>query len=198
MLYRLHFADIGSHPLTLTGFKVVEDDPGLDSVWSDTSTLFTRVLKGHVEAVQDSDAELVAAGILHIQPLDFARQLTTFRTEPPGRLDAIARFGALFAGELWEVYGGRASGERRVTYATKVRQASGTTSQEVGTSRRHCGDDFTAAGCGRAARLLSRCGPPHLPADSDSAFRGGHRHVRGLPLCRDSLNGDHNKIIVVA
>ncbi len=48
MLYRLHFADANGHPLTLTGFKVVEDDPGIDSIWGDTSTLFTRVLAGHV------------------------------------------------------------------------------------------------------------------------------------------------------
>jgi len=108
MLYRLHFADATDHPLTLTGFKVVEDDPGIDSVWSDTSTLFTRLLSGHVEAAEDADAELVASGILHIQPLDFAHQLTTFRTDPPGRLDATARFGSLFAGKLWEVYGGHA------------------------------------------------------------------------------------------
>jgi cholesterol oxidase len=108
MFYRLRFADSTNHPLTLTGFKVVEDDPGIDSVWGDTSTLFTRLLKGHVDAAGDADAELVASGILHIHPLDFARQMTTFRTDPPGRLDAIARFGALFAGELWEVYGRRA------------------------------------------------------------------------------------------
>ena len=56
-----------------------------------------------------ADAELVGSGILHIQPLDFARQMTTFRTDPDGRVDAVARFGGLFAGELWEVYGGRAS-----------------------------------------------------------------------------------------
>jgi cholesterol oxidase len=112
MLYRLHFADASGHPLTLSGFKVVEDDPGIDSVWSDTSTLFTRILAGHVEAVQEGEAELIASGILHIHPLDFARQLTTFRTDPPDRLDAVARFGSLFAGDLWEVYGPAAeSGE---------------------------------------------------------------------------------------
>jgi cholesterol oxidase len=105
MLYRLHFADANGHPLTLTGFKVVEDDPGIDSIWGDTSTLFTRVLAGHVKAEQDADAELVASGVLHIMPLDFAHQLTTFRTDPPGRMDAITRFGGLFAGKLWEVYG---------------------------------------------------------------------------------------------
>src|SRR4051812_43646942 len=106
MLYRLHFADANGHLLTLTGFKVVEDDPGIDSIWGDTSTLFTRVLAGHVQAEQDADAELVAAGVLHIMPLDFAHQLTTFRTDPPGRVDAMTRFGGLFAGKLWEVYGG--------------------------------------------------------------------------------------------
>ena len=43
MYYRLHFSDGAGHPLTLAGYKEVEDDPGFD-VWSDTSTLFTRVL----------------------------------------------------------------------------------------------------------------------------------------------------------
>ena len=112
MLYRLFFSDAAGHPLTLNGFKVVEDDPGIDNVWSDTSTLFTRLLRGHVEAEDESRAELVGSGILHIHPLDFARQMTTFRTRPAGRVDAVARFGALFAGELWAVYGGRAPGER--------------------------------------------------------------------------------------
>jgi cholesterol oxidase len=104
MYYRLHFADGEGHPLTLTGFKVVEDDPGFD-VWSDTSTLFTTILAGHVEADGDAGAQEVGRGILHILPLDFAKQMTTFRTEPAHRVDAVARFGALFAGDLWEVYG---------------------------------------------------------------------------------------------
>lgn len=112
MLYRLHFADGSGHPLTMTGYKVVEDDAGIDNVWADTSTLFTRVLAGHVEAGDDDSAQIVASGVLHIQPLDFARQLTTFDTEPDGRLDAVARFGALFAGELWNVYGPPAKGSR--------------------------------------------------------------------------------------
>jgi cholesterol oxidase len=110
MLYRLHFADGESHPLTMTGFKVVKDDPGVDNVWADTSTLYTRLLAGHVEAAADGAAEVLAAGILHIEPLDFAKQMTTFDTEPDGRADAVARFGALFAGNLWEVYGPAAEG----------------------------------------------------------------------------------------
>ena len=47
MLYRLWFRDGAGHPLTMTGFKVVKDDAGFD-VWKDTTTLFTRVLQGHV------------------------------------------------------------------------------------------------------------------------------------------------------
>ena len=49
MLYRLHFADAGGNPLTLVGHKDVHDDPGVD-VWQDTSTLYTRILAGHVAA----------------------------------------------------------------------------------------------------------------------------------------------------
>jgi cholesterol oxidase len=109
MLYRLPFADGSGQPFTLTGFKVVEDDPGFD-VWRDTTTLYTRVLRGHVAPAQDERAERVAAGIIHIHGLDFAKQLTTFRSDPPGRLDALGRFGALFAGDLWKVYGPGARG----------------------------------------------------------------------------------------
>ena len=47
MLYRLHFSDGGGNALTLLGHKDVHDDPGVD-VWRDTSTLFVRVLAGHV------------------------------------------------------------------------------------------------------------------------------------------------------
>jgi cholesterol oxidase len=104
MLYRLQFADSEGHPQTMTGFKEVLHEHGID-VWSETTTLFTRVLEGHVAPEQDAGAAVVASGILHIHPLDFARQLTTFRTDPAHRVDAIGRFGALFAGELWSVYG---------------------------------------------------------------------------------------------
>ena len=106
MLYRLHFSDSTGHALTLVGHKEVVDDPGFD-IWRDTTTLFTRVLRGHLEAGAAETAEVVASGIIHIHIGDFARQLTTFRCDPPTRLDALARFGALFAGDLWDVYGPR-------------------------------------------------------------------------------------------
>jgi len=104
MKYRLFMEDGEGHPITLRGFKEVEDDRGFD-VWSDTSTLFTHIYAGHVEPAGDDDAEIVATGILHIRPTDFAVQCATFRVHPAHRVDAIGRFGALFAGDLWEVYG---------------------------------------------------------------------------------------------
>jgi cholesterol oxidase len=105
MLYRLQFADGEQHPLTMTGYKKVLHHHGLDA-WSETTTLFTRVLSGHLAAAaDDAGAEVIASGILHIHPLDFARQLSTFRVHPPERIDGLARFGRLFAGELWSAYG---------------------------------------------------------------------------------------------
>jgi len=105
MKYRLLICDAEGHPITLNGYKEVHDDRGFD-VWSDTTTLFTRILAGHVEPGDgDDEAEIVATGILHVLPQDFAVQLTTFRIDPPHRLDALGRFGALFAGSLWEAFG---------------------------------------------------------------------------------------------
>jgi cholesterol oxidase len=104
MKYRLFLQDGEGHPITLRGYKEVENDPGFD-LWPDTSTLFTHIYKGHVEPAGDESAEIVATGILHIRISDFAVQCATFRVHPAHRVDALARFGALFAGDLWEVYG---------------------------------------------------------------------------------------------
>jgi cholesterol oxidase len=104
MKYRLFLQDGEGHPITLRGYKEVENDPGFD-LWPDTSTLFTHIYKGHVEPEGDESAEIVATGILHIRISDFAVQCATFRVHPAHRVDALARFGALFAGDLWEVYG---------------------------------------------------------------------------------------------
>jgi cholesterol oxidase len=108
MKYRLWIEDGAGHPVTLNGYKEVEDDPGFD-VWSDTTTLFTHILAGHVAPtpapeVGDAGEEIVATGILHVLPADFAVQMTTFRVHPAHRLDALGRFGALFLGALWETF----------------------------------------------------------------------------------------------
>jgi cholesterol oxidase len=109
MLYRLYFADGAGNPLTMSGFKRVKDDPGFD-LWSDTSTLYIHILKGHVDAEAEPGAEIAASGIITIYLLDFARQLTTFRTRGGSvgeQLRALATFGKLFMGKLWDIYGGR-------------------------------------------------------------------------------------------
>jgi hypothetical protein len=105
MLYRLFFRDGVGHPLTMSGFKLVRDDAGFD-VWRDTTTLFTRVYRGHVSAAEEESAELVASGVLRIRMRDFAKQLTTFRGGPGlvAGLGAIARFGIIFMRQLFEAY----------------------------------------------------------------------------------------------
>jgi hypothetical protein len=107
MLYRLWFRDGVGHPLTLTGFKLVENDAGFD-LWKDTTTLFTKVLKGHVEEGEDATAELVASGVLRIRVQDFAKQLTTFRAGGAGgiaaKLGGLLRFGVIFVEQLADVY----------------------------------------------------------------------------------------------
>ncbi|MFD0854812.1 FAD-dependent oxidoreductase, partial [Actinomadura adrarensis] len=104
MKYRLFFADERGRPCTLTGQKNVLHGPPT-RIWPDTSTLYTRILEGHVEEEQEEDAPVLGAGVLEIKLTDFARQLTTFRTSGPDGALALAGFGKFFAGELWEVYG---------------------------------------------------------------------------------------------
>jgi cholesterol oxidase len=106
MLYRLWFRDGVGNPLTMTGFKLVKDDAGFD-VWKDTTTLFTRVLAGHVAEGSDDTATIVASGTIIIRARDFAKQLTTFRAGGPSvgaQLGALVKFGVIFAQQLAEAY----------------------------------------------------------------------------------------------
>jgi predicted acylesterase/phospholipase RssA len=106
MLYRLFFYDSVGHPLTLSGFKLIKEQPGVD-IWAATTTLFTRILQGHVDSQDEAKAEVVASGIISIHYLDFLKQLTTFRVGGPTAVDkasALAHFGTFFLGKLWDVY----------------------------------------------------------------------------------------------
>lgn len=115
MLYRLSFRDGEGNARTLSGFKYIKDDPGMD-LWHDTTTLFTRILDGHVTAAEEGGLahdsqqlkqKVLASGIITIHFFDFLKQLTTFRTEGPtlsDRASGLARFGRLFMGKLWDVY----------------------------------------------------------------------------------------------
>jgi cholesterol oxidase len=127
MLYRLWLRDPGGTPLTFTGFKLIHNGAGFD-VWPDTTILYATILRGHVPPPEPAaaatksddgdDPAVVGAGILHIRPLDFARQLTTFRAVGPAPLAGLAAFGKLFLGELWQVYGRAIS---RVPYPFRPR-----------------------------------------------------------------------------
>lgn len=103
MRYRLHFTDVRGEPRTLVGWKDLLDGAPA-RVWSDTTTLYYRIHAGHTRE-GGPDGEVLGAGTLHIRPADFLEQLTTFRTEGPGGLAALQRFGRFFLGELWETYG---------------------------------------------------------------------------------------------
>ncbi|MCO1582122.1 GMC family oxidoreductase [Crossiella sp. SN42] len=105
MYYRLFFDDLAGNPLTLTGRKDLHDDPGLD-LWSDTTTLQAWLHAGHVYEDEDP-GQAIGAGVLHIGWRDFLRQLGTIRATGPDPLGTIERFGRMFLGRLWEVYGPR-------------------------------------------------------------------------------------------
>ena len=114
MLYRLWFYDGVGHPLTMTGFKLIENNAGFD-IWKDTTTLFTRVLRGHVAEGGDETAEAVGVGIIRIRVRDFAKQLTTFRSTGDGvgpKLGALAKFGIIFVQQLAQAYLRRGSRSR--------------------------------------------------------------------------------------
>lgn len=106
MLYRVFFRDRAGHVLTLTGEKRVPWLP-VGNPWRDTTTLFTRVLRGRVEPGGDADAEVAAAGVIRITPFAFIRQLLTFRASGPGRaggLRLVVRYWTFFVGTLARVY----------------------------------------------------------------------------------------------
>ncbi|OHX16086.1 choline dehydrogenase [Chromobacterium amazonense] len=88
-----------------SAFKSVPSDHGPLQVWADTSTLYVTVYRG-----VDEGGEVVGSGVLHIEPADFARQMTTMKVlnveNEAERLKQLARFGEYFAGVLWESYGG--------------------------------------------------------------------------------------------
>ena len=86
----------------LSGFKKVYDDPGPD-MWRDLTTLFITIYDG-----ESIVAPVLGKGILKIEIADFAEQLTTMKAlNADGLLqksEALAAFGKLFAGDIWETY----------------------------------------------------------------------------------------------
>ena len=109
VLYRLFARDPDGRPLTVSGFKLVEDDPNHD-VWRDTTRLLTRILAGHVpqSSETDDDPRVLATGILRITPLGLARCIALMRGRRGMLVRAPIRYQLHFARQLREVYWGRA------------------------------------------------------------------------------------------
>ena len=104
MDYRMRLVDEQGRAYFFHGYKSVEDDKGFD-VWADTTTLFISLYDGETE-----NAPLLGRGILHILPVEFAKQMTTMKARnTKSKVDAIAavaKFGRFFSGAIAQTYGG--------------------------------------------------------------------------------------------
>lgn len=121
MKYNLNLQDHEGNKYYFKGFKVIKDNAGGLNSWDQTTTLYTTVYKGDKE----DPAQLFGMGILYIQILDFAKQLTTMNIinapDRKTRLEYLAKFGKYFAGALWDVYGSVGSTVGSNTQARKKR-----------------------------------------------------------------------------
>jgi cholesterol oxidase len=103
MRYRMTLVSEEGKTWYFDGFKVIHEGPVLD-IWPDTSTLYVTLQSG------DSNGPVVGRGVLHIEPADFARQMTTMQVTNAAsdaeRLKLLAQFGIFFAGTLFQTYGG--------------------------------------------------------------------------------------------
>jgi choline dehydrogenase-like flavoprotein len=107
MRYRMRLHATDGRTFYFDGTKLIRDGR-LHDIWPSTTTLFVTVHAGESEA-----APIVGRGILRINPIDFARQLTTLavRNAPnaAARARLLGEFGRLFAGRVWEHFGGALS-----------------------------------------------------------------------------------------
>ncbi|MCU0685527.1 MAG: GMC family oxidoreductase [Polyangiaceae bacterium] len=102
LLYALPFTGANGTRYVLEGSKEVRDDVGRFDLWSDSTRLHTVVREAAAAG------RVVAAGELRIGPWGVLRQLSTFRVHnarsPVQKVTALARFGEMFFGTLWELF----------------------------------------------------------------------------------------------
>ncbi|MGI5443091.1 GMC oxidoreductase [Streptomyces shenzhenensis] len=102
MLYTLPFFGADGEPYLLDGVKDVRDHGRFD-IWGATTTLHTTVRRGHTP-----NGAALSSGVLRLGAVDFLRQLTTVRItgtrNPVRQAEALVRFGAFFAGSVWDVF----------------------------------------------------------------------------------------------
>ena len=101
MLYELGFTH-GDKDYYLAGRKEVKDDPGFD-LWSDTTTLYTRLHQG-----RDDSGPVVGAGVLTLGVSELMKLVGSMEVIHADALsdkaETLARFGRFFMGELWDTY----------------------------------------------------------------------------------------------
>ena len=117
VLLRMHFRDAVGHPLTLDGFQSIGDSrssPG--GIWRDTSTLFTRVVRGHGAATGDLASEVVASGVLQLRAIDLALQVASLRMRGTTRRERSRSRTALltFVSDEISIAYGRGDGKTAV------------------------------------------------------------------------------------
>ena len=108
MTYKLTMTAENGDVFYMEGHKIIHDDPGFD-VWKDTTTLYITLTTG-----AQAPSSLIGRGILEITPINFAKQLATIKVpnaeNNTDRLKYVARFGAFFAGEVFDIFGGVTTG----------------------------------------------------------------------------------------
>jgi cholesterol oxidase len=108
MDYHLTMSAENGDVFYMEGHKIIHDNPGFD-VWKDTTTLYVTVT-----TVAQEPSSVIGRGILEITPINFAKQLATIKVpnvkSNTDRLKYVARFGAFFAGEVFDIFGGVTTG----------------------------------------------------------------------------------------
>jgi cholesterol oxidase len=103
MQYKMKLSSVEGKTYYFYGFKVIHDDPGVDS-WSDTTTLYITLYEGENER-----GRVLGKGILRIPIASFMRQMTTMQVTNAGSLterwQAMLKFGKFFGGQLVDTYG---------------------------------------------------------------------------------------------
>jgi cholesterol oxidase len=104
MLYRMTLNAPDGRSWYFHGKKLITRSSLLNT-WPETTTLYVTVSESETPG-----AAVVGRGILHISAADFAHQMTTVEAlnapDRMARLSAVARFGAFFAGAVYDSYGG--------------------------------------------------------------------------------------------
>jgi predicted acylesterase/phospholipase RssA len=108
MIYELAFMHAGQD-YYLAGRKNVRHDPLYD-LWRDTTTLYTTLHQG-----PDQNGPIVGAGILTIDADRLLKMVAGMQAihahTPADKTRALFQFGRFFLGELWDIYGPKASSE---------------------------------------------------------------------------------------